>query len=47
MRTRNVEDVRNEFIRNLDAKKFVIDKSGVKTFEIVKDNFLADEDSIL
>jgi thymidylate synthase len=36
-----VHNIRQEFARLYKAKKFVIDKSGVKTIEIVGANFLA------
>lgn len=41
-----VVDVRNHFIRELRAERFVTDKTGVKTIEMVPAHFLADEDTI-
>lgn len=41
-----VKDIRDEFKSLLDAEEFVIDKSGVKTIEIVGAQFIADEESI-
>lgn len=39
----NVSDIRNEFIDLLYEESFVIDKSGVKTLEIINASFIADE----
>lgn len=41
-----VEDIRDELCNALAAEKFVIDKSGVKTIEIVGASFIANEESI-
>jgi len=43
MLTNNVADIRQEFIRMLKDKEFVIDKSGVKLLEIRGANFHANE----
>jgi thymidylate synthase len=42
----NVEEIRNEFKARLSNEDFVIDKSGVKTLEIIGACFIADEESI-
>lgn len=42
----NVEDIRNIFIEKLANEEFTIDKTGVKTIEIVGANFTADSDRI-
>lgn len=42
----SVQDVREQFVELYQNKDFVIDKSGVKTLEIVNANFLADEQYI-
>lgn len=39
----NVQDIRNEFKQLLKEGKFVTDKSGVKTIEIIGASFTADE----
>jgi len=44
---KRVKDIRNEFIKKLENKNFVIDKSGVKTIEIIGATFIADEDYIV
>lgn len=41
-----VIDVRDEFKRKLEAKEFVIDKTGVEMIEIIDANFVADENAI-
>jgi len=41
-----VYDIRNQFATLYNDEKFVIDKSGVKVFEIVGACFMADEDHI-
>lgn len=46
MKINNVNDIRQEFIRLLDDKVYVEDKTGVKMLEIVSASFLADEESI-
>jgi thymidylate synthase len=45
MRNR-VCDIREYFIEALRNKEFVIDKTGVKTIELVNASFIADEESI-
>jgi len=42
----NINDVKTEFKRKLANKDFVIDKSGVKTVELLGLTFLADEETI-
>ena len=41
-----VEDVRSEFRHRLENEKFVTDKGGQKTIEIINASFVADENSI-
>jgi thymidylate synthase len=41
-----VSDIRNEFIVLKDIEQYVIDKSGVKTLEIINANFIANEPTI-
>ncbi len=41
-----VSDIRQHFIDELKAERFVTDKTGVKTIEMVGANFLADEPMI-
>lgn len=41
-----VKDIRKQFAKKLKNEEFVIDKSGVKTIEIVGATFIADEDTI-
>ena len=41
-----VEDIRNYFINELQAQRFVTDKTGVKTIELVGASFVADEPMI-
>lgn len=43
---KTVEDVKNEFVEKLNAGEFIIDKSGVKTVEIIGAQFLADQEII-
>ena len=38
-----VSDIRQHFIDELNAERFVTDKTGVKTIELVGANFVADE----
>lgn len=45
-KTNTVKDIREEFVRLIREQEFVIDKSGVKTVEIVNASFLADENAI-
>jgi len=42
----NVEDIRKYFIRELQAERFITDKTGVKTIEMIGACFEADEPSI-
>jgi len=42
----SVEDIRNEFKRQLENEEFVLDKTGVKTVEIPGVTFIADEETI-
>lgn len=46
MRLPNVEDIRNEFKRQLKEQEFVIDKSGAKTLEIQGITFNPDQETI-
>ena len=46
MNRTNVSDIRSEFVRLLNNEEFVIDKSGVKTVEIIDAHFIADEEAI-
>ena len=41
-----VQDIRREFYYQLLSQNFVIDKTGVKTIEIVGASFIADERQI-
>jgi len=41
-----VKDIRQYFIEELTAGRFVTDKTGVKTIEFVGANFIADEEAI-
>lgn len=43
---KKIQDIRNQFIELLANEKFVIDKSGVKTIEIVGESYIADEETI-
>ena len=40
-------DIRNKFIEKYKAQDFVIDKTGVKTIELIGESFLVDEDWII
>jgi len=42
-----VKDIRDQFVKKLGNEDFVIDKSGVKTIEIIGSSFIADEDHII
>ena len=42
----NISDIRKLFVQEYQKENFVIDKTGVKTIEIVGQSFLVDEDSI-
>jgi hypothetical protein len=42
----NVEDIREYFIQELQAERFVTDKTGVKTIEMIGAIFEADEPTI-
>jgi thymidylate synthase len=42
----NNEDIRDEFVYRLNNKEFVIDKTGVKTLEIINANFQVTEPTI-
>ena len=46
MKTNAVRDIREYFIQALENEEFVIDKTGVKTIELVNASFIADEDAI-
>lgn len=46
MTTQRVKDIREHFKNALTAGNYVLDKSGVKTIELVGASFLADEDAI-
>jgi len=46
MNRNRVADIRAEFARKLAKNDFVIDKTGVKTVEIINASFIADEDCI-
>ncbi len=41
-----VKDIRSHFIRELHDENFTIDKTGVKTIELIGANFIADEMAI-
>lgn len=41
-----VQDIRNQFIDKYKNGEFTIDKTGVKTVEIIGENFIADKDTI-
>lgn len=41
-----VSDIRYQFIKKFNDKKFIIDKSGVKTVELLGVSFIADDDTI-
>jgi thymidylate synthase len=42
----NVNDIRNYFIEELEAKRFTTDKTGQQTIEMLGANFIADEPAI-
>ena len=42
----NMQQVREEFVRLLENKEFVIDKSGVKTVELTGITLIADEETL-
>ena len=42
-----VKDIRHTFAQLLNCGEFVIDKTGVKTIEILGESFIADEDYII
>jgi thymidylate synthase len=42
----NVSDIRNLFVEEYKRENFVIDKTGVKTIEIIAAHFIADEEYI-
>ena len=46
MTTLRVKDIRQYFKNALETGNFVVDKTGVKTIELVGASFLADEDAI-
>ena len=41
-----VSDIRQEFLNLKHNEEYIIDKTGVKTLEIINANFIADEDTI-
>jgi thymidylate synthase len=41
-----MQDIRNAFIEKLKNEEFVIDKTGVKTIELVGESYIADEEVI-
>ena len=43
---KRVEDIREDFIEKYKRKEFEIDKSGVKTVDLICTQFIADEDHI-
>lgn len=43
---KNVNDIRNTFRQKLKEQDFVIDKSGVKTIEIVGESYIVDDEVI-
>lgn len=43
---KTIKDIREYFASLLNEERFVVDKTGVKTIEIIGDSFLADEDHI-
>lgn len=43
---KKIQDIRNQFIELLANEEFVIDKTGVKTIEIVGESYIADEETI-
>ena len=46
MKPFNVQDIRQYFIDALYNEQFVVDKSGVKTLELINANFIANEETI-
>lgn len=42
----NIQDIRNKFIEKYKKGEFTTDKTGVKTIDIIGENFIADEDTI-
>lgn len=47
LKLNTVQDIRNELKRKLKAEEFTIDKSGVKTVELIGVSFIVDEHSII
>jgi thymidylate synthase len=47
MKMQKVADIRKKFIQKYKNREFVIDKTGVKTVELIGESFLADEDWII
>jgi thymidylate synthase len=43
---KKTKDICQEFVNKLHAQDFVIDKTGVKTIEIMNANFLADDEAL-
>lgn len=43
----NVNDIRNKLIQKYKDQDFVIDKTGVKTVELIAESFVVDEDWII
>lgn len=43
---KRIKDIREMFIEKLKSEDFVIDKSGVKTIELVGESYIVDEDII-
>lgn len=43
---KRVSDIRKDFINKLNNEDFVVDKTGVKTIELVGESYLADEEVI-
>jgi len=46
MKQNKVSDIRQEFLNLKHNEEYIIDKTGVKTLEIINANFIADEDTI-
>jgi hypothetical protein len=42
----NVQDIRQEFVKKYKNKEFEIDKTGIKTVDIICAQFEVDEDHI-
>lgn len=42
-----VTDIRKKFLEKYKNEEFVIDKTGVKTVELIGESFIADEDNII